>query len=220
MTIKSNPDLPLVRMNLQEIEETLNYMVGVVTHHKAKKKAKVGITLNSTEFDSVENAKKFILHYDATYNNTLQSFAEKIVNIKLEATCNDFDEDSYRDRSYRNMEVTVRDNQVRTMVYGDNNTDVSWVHQQAELFDAHMRQYAIPAAPKAIKVVGLSGAGLIAVSGLVAGLLVSPLFLPVIVVGGAIAFASHKTTQGKIASQISFLPAPARNADVLVNVAR
>jgi hypothetical protein len=207
-------------MSLQEIEETLNYMAGAVTLHKSKKKAKIGITLNSTEFDSIEKAKKFIAHYDSNYSHSGQSFADKIVNIKLEAKCTDADEDSYRDRGYRNMEVDIRENQVRTMVYGDNNTDVSWVHGQAELFDAHMRQYALPVAAKAVKVVGLSSAGLISVGGLVAGLLISPFFLPVIVVGGAIAFASHKTTQGKIISKVSFLPAPERNADVLVNVAR
>lgn len=221
MSIRVNTELPLVRLNLHDIEYILDLMIKEVTLHNAKKKARISIQLNTTEFESIVLAQKFIAHYDATYSHDGKSFAENLKKIKISVACHDHDEADYRKRGYRTLDIEVTESSVKTTSYGDSKTSEMWVIQQGEILDALIRQYAITTAPvKVLKVVGLSTSGMLVVGGLAAGIFVTPFLLPLVALGGLSALVSMKATAGKTQSSITFLPPPARDTDVLVNVAR
>lgn len=221
MSIRVNTELPLVRLNLHDIERILDLMIKEVTLHDTKKKAKVSIHLNTTEFETIQQAQKFIAHYDATYNSEAKSFGDKLKKFSISVACHDQDVDDYRKRGYRTLDIEVTESSVKTTSYGDSKTSGMWVIQQGEFLDGLIRQYAVTTAPvKALKVVGLSTSGLIIAGGTVAAILVTPLLLPVALVGVAGMFASMQATKGKTQSSITFLPPPARDTGVLVNVAR
>lgn len=224
MAIESNRDLPLVSLNLNDIETLFDYISQRVKNGRPKAPVVLSVAINTVTFDSLDKAKQFIKHYDSTYGGEGKSFAEKIHTLKLEAKCYDHDLTDYRMRGYRDIEVTVEENKVHTMVYCQDNVSTyrptTWVTQESKALEGFLLQFSKPAQLPISRIVGLSGSGLTIAGGLAAGILLNPILIPIAVFGAGMALLTMKFSKGEITNNINFLPAPERNTDVLVNVVR
>lgn len=211
-----------LNLNLDDITAILDYMAEQVTLGDPKRKASISVSLNGTSYESIAAAKKWIGIYEDKYAHR-GAFVDQMRSLELEVKCVDSHVKDWMLRGYRKLGLEINNHQNRIICYSDDRVGSPGFNVEAigNLFLAYLKQYQLKTPPvKAVKVVGLSTAGLMAVGGLLGGILITPFALPVIVVGGAIAATSLIVGNRKFSNNISFLPAPVRNTDVLVDVVR
>lgn len=217
MSFLERKNLPPLDVNLDSIKEILAKLRFIVTKGEPSKEVRIKVHLGSVDYTSLEDALRFADYFWKNYPN--QDLLSDQV-LKLEVGYHDHDRNRYQYGGYRVASVVIAPKYTRTDVYGCSQTKTEWVESALTELTEFVLTYQRNQGNVAGRIVGLSSAGVMAAGGLAAGIMFTPFALPLLPVAGGLAYKIYRDYKRLSVRNLSLLPAPKRDMDVLPNVIR